>query len=103
MWRGAIDACCPSRRYRAGPRKQQPREGERTVAFPQKPGMTDVLQAWSYKLDHRCSTRHADVLFQSSISLVAHSVDLSLWHEVHGLGILYLSDIAGVMNRKVCA
>jgi len=34
---------------------------------------------------------------------LAHAVVLSLWHEVHGLGILYLSVIAGVMNRKVCA
>src|SRR6266404_3696141 len=31
------------------------------------------------------------------------SVVLSLWHDVHGLGILYLSVIAGVMNANVCA
>lgn len=36
-------------------------------------------------------------------SFVAHAVDLSAWHDVHGFGILYLSVIDGVMNRKVCA
>jgi len=36
-------------------------------------------------------------------SFVAHAVDLSVWQEVHGFGILYLSVISGVMNRKVCA
>jgi hypothetical protein len=34
---------------------------------------------------------------------VAHAVDLSAWHEVHGLGIWYLPVIAGVMNANVCA
>ena len=33
----------------------------------------------------------------------AQPVVLSVWHEVHGLGILYLSVIAGVMNANVCA
>ena len=33
---------------------------------------------------------------------VAHAVLLSVWHEVQGFGILYLSVIAGVMNAKVC-
>lgn len=34
---------------------------------------------------------------------MAHDVDLSVWHEVYGLGILYLSVIAGVMNPNVGA
>ena len=33
----------------------------------------------------------------------AQAVVLSVWHNVHGLGILYLSVIAGVMNANVCA
>src|ERR1700722_12437580 len=32
---------------------------------------------------------------------VAQAVVLSEWQVIHGLGILYLSVIAGVMNRKV--
>jgi hypothetical protein len=40
--------------------------------------------------------------FPTQHSLVAHSVDLSVWQEVQGFGILYLSVIAGVMNLKVC-
>ena len=31
----------------------------------------------------------------------AQAVDLPAWHEVQGLGILYLSVISGVMKRKV--
>ena len=46
-------------------------------------------------------TRHGEVVFQLSSSLVAQPVDLSVWHDVHGFGILYLSVIAGVMNWKV--
>jgi hypothetical protein len=34
---------------------------------------------------------------------VAHAVVLSVWQEVHGFEILYLSVMAGVMNRNVCA
>jgi hypothetical protein len=30
-------------------------------------------------------------------------VFLSVWHEVQGLGTLYLSVVAGVMKEKVCA
>lgn len=33
----------------------------------------------------------------------AHAVVLSVWQAVHGLGILYLSVIAGVMKSNVCA
>jgi hypothetical protein len=48
-------------------------------------------------------TLHGEVVFQVTISFVAQVVDLSLWHDVHAFGILYLSVIAGVMNLKVCA
>ena len=34
---------------------------------------------------------------------VAHAVVLSVWHEVQGLGILYLSVMSGVMNANVWA
>ena len=34
---------------------------------------------------------------------VAQAVVLSVWHDVQGLGILYLSVIAGVMNPNVWA
>ena len=49
-----------------------------------------------------CPTRHGDVVFQVIISFVAQSLDLSVWQDVQGLGILYLSVIAGEMNLKVC-
>src|ERR1700678_1739277 len=49
-----------------------------------------------------CPTRHGDVVFQVISSFVAHSVDLSVWQDVQGFGILYLSVIAGDMNLKVC-
>ena len=52
---------------------------------------------------HSYSSRHGERSGHLLISLVAHAVDLSLWHDVHGFGILYLSVIAGVMNRNVCA
>ena len=51
---------------------------------------------------HRWAIRHGDVFVHVSNSLVAHSVDLSLWHDVQAFGIWYLSDIAGAMNLKVC-
>jgi hypothetical protein len=35
-------------------------------------------------------------------SFVAQSLDLSVWQDVQGLGILYLSVIDGEMNLKVC-
>ena len=34
---------------------------------------------------------------------VAQALVLSAWQEVHGLGILYFSVMAGVMNANVCA
>jgi hypothetical protein len=49
-----------------------------------------------------CPTRHGDVVCQVISSFVAQSVDLSVWQEMQGLGILYLSVIAGEMNLKVC-
>ena len=48
-----------------------------------------------------CATRQGDVVFHDSSSWLAQSVDLSVWHEVQGLGILYLSVIVGEMNLKV--
>ena len=49
-----------------------------------------------------CPTRHGEVVFQVTSSFVAQSVDLSVWQDVQGLGILYLSVMAGEMNLKVC-
>ena len=49
-----------------------------------------------------CPTRHGDVVVQVIRFFVAQSVDLSVWQDVQGLGILYLSVIAGEMNLKVC-
>ena len=37
------------------------------------------------------------------IASLAQAVFLSLWHDVHGFGIPYLSVISGEMNRNVCA
>ena len=36
------------------------------------------------------------------IASVAQAVDLSAWHEVQGLGILYSSVMRGTMNANVC-
>ena len=47
------------------------------------------------------SIRHGERSFQWRIASVAQAVLLSAWHEAQGLGILYLSVIAGVMNLKV--
>jgi len=49
-----------------------------------------------------CPIRHGEVVLQVVNSFVAQSVDLSVWQDVQGLGILYLSVIAGEMNLKVC-
>ena len=49
------------------------------------------------------SARHAERSGQCRIASAAQAVVLSLWHDVHGLGILYLSVIAGVMNANVWA
>jgi hypothetical protein len=46
--------------------------------------------------------RHAERSGQRRNSSVAHAVVLSAWHVVQGLGILYLSLIAGVMKANVC-
>jgi len=54
------------------------------------------------KVPFHCPTRQGDVVFHDSNSLLAQSVDLSVWQDVQGLGILYLSVIAGEMNLKVC-
>lgn len=37
------------------------------------------------------------------IASVAQAVDLSAWHDVQGLGILYSSVMPGVMKANVCA
>jgi hypothetical protein len=42
----------------------------------------------TYGLLH-CPTRHGDVVFQVISSFVAQSLDLSVGHDVQGLGILY--------------
>ena len=43
------------------------------------------------------ATRSAMTLSASS----AHSFDLSVWHDVHGFGMPWRSDMAGEMNLKV--
>ena len=58
-------------------------------------------QWWNYSFPHS-PTRHGEIVFQIINSFVAHSVDLSVWQEVQGLGILYLFVIVGEMNLKVC-
>ena len=58
-------------------------------------------QWWKYSFRHS-PTRHGEIVFQVINSFVAQSVDLSLWQDVQGFGILYLSVIAGEMNLKVC-
>jgi hypothetical protein len=58
-------------------------------------------QWWNYSFPHS-PTRHGEIVFQVINSFVAHSVDLSVWQEVQGLGTLYLFVIVGEMNLKVC-
>lgn len=50
---------------------------------------------------HRAPLRQGDTLAQLLNASPAHAVDLSVWHEVHGFGILKSSVIFGVMNAKV--
>ena len=50
-----------------------------------------------------CPSRQGERSFHWRIASAAHAVVLSEWHEVHGFGILYLSVIAGVTKRNVCA
>ena len=49
------------------------------------------------------SARQGERSGQWRMASAAQVVVLSEWQDVHGLGILYLSVIAGVMNAKVCA
>ena len=49
------------------------------------------------------STLHGERSVRWPIAASAQAVGLSIWQEVHGLGILYLSVMAGEMNRKVWA
>ena len=53
--------------------------------------------------NHGKLARHADSSGQWLIASLAHAVFLSLWHDVHGFGIRYLSVISGAMKRNVCA
>ncbi len=50
---------------------------------------------------NHCSIRHGDTGDQLFNCCIAQTVDLSLWQSVQGLGILYLSVIVGLINRKV--
>ena len=52
--------------------------------------------------DYYCR-RHGERSGQWRIASVAQAVVLSAWHEVHGLGILYLSVMSGVMKANVWA
>jgi hypothetical protein len=47
------------------------------------------------------ATRQGEAVFHDANSLPAQAVDLSVWHDVQGLGILYLSVMPGGMKRKV--
>ena len=49
------------------------------------------------------SILHGDLSGQWRMASRAHAVDLSLWDDVQGFGIEYLSVIAGEMNRNVWA
>jgi len=49
------------------------------------------------------SIRHGERSGQCRKASVAHAVVLLAWQVVQGLGILYLSVIAGVTKAKVCA
>lgn len=47
--------------------------------------------------------RHGGSPLHFAIAPAAQATVLSRWHEVQGLGILYLSVISGEMKRNVCA
>jgi hypothetical protein len=47
-------------------------------------------------------SRQGDRSFQWRMVSAAHSDDLAAWHELHGLGIWYLTVEAGAMNLNVC-
>ena len=48
-----------------------------------------------------CAMRQGETLPQFFNSFAAHSVLLSLWHEVHGFGTPDCAVNAGVINRNV--
>ena len=52
---------------------------------------------------HSHSIRHGERSGHWRNASVAQDVVLSAWHVVQGLGILYLSVIAGVMKANICA
>jgi len=53
-------------------------------------------------MDHRSlSPRHGDTPDQFRNASRAHAVDLSVWQDVQGFGILKSSVIFGVMNANV--
>ena len=49
------------------------------------------------------STRQGERSGHCRMASVAQALFLSAWHNVHGLGILYFSLIAGVTKANVCA
>ena len=49
------------------------------------------------------SMRQGDSSVQWRMASAAQAVFLSMWQDVHGFGILYLSVIAGVMKANVWA
>jgi hypothetical protein len=52
---------------------------------------------------HQLLTRHGDTEVHSLSCCLAQSLDLSLWHEVHGFGMPDCSVSSGDMKRNVCA
>lgn len=52
-------------------------------------------------LDRLYSSRQGERSVHWLKAFVAHAVVLSEWHDVHALGILYLSVMAGLIKRNV--
>jgi hypothetical protein len=75
--------------------------GRRCSNEPQR--STTQLRATQHILCAKlhCATRQGERSPQVFKAAVAHSVDLSLWQTLHGLGIFNASVSAGLMNLNV--
>jgi hypothetical protein len=79
-----------------------PRDGAK-LAFPGKVAPWTVPgESKSSRASGNYSSRQGERSGQWRMTSVAQAVVLSVWQEVHGFGILYLSVMSGVINANVC-
>lgn len=64
-------------------------------------GWSDRARAKESNSPPQFPPRHGEIVDQVRSASFAQAVDLSVWHEVQGFGILKSSVIFGVMNANV--